>query len=195
MFSSKWQERQATEKTIFPDCKAVPKLLTTLISDFVGIEETSCVSEDWQFTGIALRFHFTLLNAADIRHLKRRDEVDGSPVPFPQKADPLKIKNFTSVLILATQDFIRVIRCALNTMCTVVFWLLGLTDWNICTSLFTLFPYDRSRSPNRWKYCQLSSVVVWKHFSVIGRSWAILRFSDSRDTAIVSDHTKTRLLF
>ena len=36
------------------------------------------------------------------------------------------------------------------------------------------FPYDRSRSPDRWTYCQRSSAIIWKHFSTIGRSSAII---------------------
>ena len=69
------------------------------------------------------------------------------------------------------------------------------------------FPYYRSRSPDRWKYCTRSSTIIWKqfsatgrssaiilkHFSAIWRSWATLCFSDSSDPAIVSDHIETRL--
>ena len=61
-----------------------------------------------------------------------------------------------------------------------------------------------------WKYFLAigrSSAIIWKHFSAIGRSSAIiwiyfsaigrssgtLRFSDSSDPAIVSDHMETRL--
>ena len=39
------------------------------------------------------------------------------------------------------------------------------------------------------------SAITWKHFSAIGRSSAIPRFSDSSDPAIVSDHMETTLAF
>ena len=47
-----------------------------------------------------------------------------------------------------------------------------------------------------WKHFSAigrSSAIIWIYFSAIGRSSGILRFSDSSDPAIVSDHMETRL--
>ena len=69
-----------------------------------------------------------------------------------------------------------------------IIWKLGLKAW---------FPYDRSRSPDCWKYYQQSPAIIWKHFSAIGRSSAIISdptlLSDSSDQVSVSDHMETRL--
>ena len=69
------------------------------------------------------------------------------------------------------------------------------------------FPYDRSRWPDRWKYCQrLSAItmetlfsdwaIVSDYMETLFRNRAIvgdLRFSDSEDPAIVSVHMEARL--
>ena len=52
---------------------------------------------------------------------------------------------------------------------------------------------DRQRLWKHFSAIGRSSAIIWKHFSAIGRSSAILRFSDSNDPAIVSDHMETRL--
>ena len=66
----------------------------------------------------------------------------------------------------------------------------------VCTSLRVKpsFLCDRSRSPDRWNYCQQSSAIIRKHFSAIEQSLAIVSdyvetlFSDR---AIVGDRERS----